>query len=45
MYVLLWERNLDAVLVEGVVDAVEHVADDIRLLDGVGPDKHLEVDA
>ena len=27
--VLLWERNLDAVLVERVVDAAEHFADDV----------------
>ena len=45
MYVLLWERNLDAVLVESVVDGAKHVADNVRLLDGVGPDEHLEVDA
>ena len=29
MDVLLWERNLNAVLVEGVVDAAEHFADDV----------------
>ena len=45
MNVLLWERYLDAVLVERVVDALEDIADDIGLLGGIGPDEHLEVDA
>lgn len=29
MYVLLRERNLDVMGVESVVDALEHVADDV----------------
>ena len=45
MYVLLWERYLNAVLVERVVDGAQHVADDIRLLDSIGPYEHLEIDA
>ena len=45
MNVLLWERNLDAVGVEGVIDAIQYVADYVRLLDGISPDEHLEVDA
>ena len=45
MDILLRERNLNAVLVEGVVDAAEHFADDIRLLGCLGPDEHLDVDA
>ena len=45
MDVLLWERNLDAVGVKGFVDGVQHVADDIRLLDSIGPYEHFEIDA
>ena len=44
MYVLLRERYLDAVLVECVVNGVEHVTDDIGLLGGVCPYEHLQVD-
>ena len=45
MYVLLRERNLDAVLIQRVVDGAKHVADDVRFLDGVGPHENLEIDA
>ena len=45
MYVSLWERDADAVGVEGVVDTFQHVADDVRLLRRLRPDEQLEVHA
>ena len=39
------ERNLDAMGRQGVIDAFQNVADDIRLLGCIGPYKQLEVDA
>ena len=45
MYILLWERYFDVVGIQRVVDGAQHVADHVGFLDGVSPDKHIEVDA
>lgn len=42
--VALWERYLDVVFPEGVIDDFQHVADDIGPLDSIGPDEEFEVD-
>ena len=43
MYVALWERNLDIVLVEDIVDVSHNLADGNSLLYYVNPAEHLEV--
>ena len=43
--VSLWERNLNAVAAQGVVDGFQNVADYVDTLHGIGPNVELEVDA
>ena len=41
----LWEWDVDTMLVQGVVDALQHVADDEGALGGVNPHDEFEVHA
>ena len=45
MYVSLWERYLDTLIVEGVIDTFQDIADDVRLLGCLCPDEQFEIDA
>ena len=45
MYVLLWERNLDVILVQRVVDGGEYLASDNTAHQWLCPYEELEVDA
>jgi hypothetical protein len=45
VYILLWERNLDVVLVQRIVDGGQHLTFDNAATQGLNPDKELEVDA
>ena len=45
MYIALWERYFDVVLIQGVVDALQDVAYNIYLLHGIYPAEQLEIDA
>ena len=45
MHVSLRERYIDAVLVKGIIDTFQRVANDIRPSWRLGPNEELEVDA
>ena len=45
MYILLREWNFNAILVQGIVNGAQYIADNICFLCCICPHEHLEIDA
>ena len=44
VYIALWEWYFDTILIERIIDALQHIADHIRFLHGISPNKEIEID-